>query len=447
MQAGHAANQTRLYTMKYLVMAAGIAFCGATVSAAGSSFRGFSDNFDSAGKYATDWTIQYDGLPGSVEHVIDGSGNGVVKISSEEKTARGIMHSLTGLRPATAYRVSARVKTQDVADGRGAVIYMNPGTTADQPWNASEFVYGTNDWQTVYMDFVSTDSGTADIVLGLGFPWGTYNGGKAKGTVYWDDVNVSVVPKGSLMEKSGKHVRILIDSEKVTVTDKQLKAWVSDLDKVYESYTRLVGDVPYGGRRLDILTTPGIEPGYWALAGNPILLNNHSKVNEILEKHVSDKDWSFGVTHEIGHTFNAGSMGKTDYWNWNDELFANFRMSYALEQLGGTVSQDASYKGRDIINYYKKDYDKTIGAGKASVSGDALHYTFLRIKEKYGWKVFEQAFRKLYALERDGSEGNMTNRDKFYLFLRHVSDAAGEDVTKTTYTENELQLINKGFEQ
>ena len=39
-------------------------------------------------------------------------------------------------------------------------------------------------------------------------------------------------------------------------------------------------------------------------------------------------DWCFGILHEIGHVFNIGDTS----WNWNDEMFANFRMHYALEK-------------------------------------------------------------------------------------------------------------------
>lgn len=42
-------------------------------------------------------------------------------------------------------------------------------------------------------------------------------------------------------------------------------------------------------------------------------------------------DWCFGILHEIGHVFNIGDTS----WNWNDEMFANFRMHYALEKIMG----------------------------------------------------------------------------------------------------------------
>lgn len=436
--------------MKYSIILAALALSGISAAAGPArreaKFTGFEDNFNDRAAYDSNWEKLSDEAPGSVEYLTDETGNGFIAVVSDSRTAQGVKHRLSGLCPTALYRISARVKTDSVAEGRGAVVYINPRGEMDQPWNASEFVYGTTDWQTVYMDFVSDPDGKAEIVLALGFPWGTYNGGKARGTAYWDDVRVTPTPSQAMKTFGGRHLRVFFDSDKVNVSESELGPWVKQLDKVYACYRKLVGGVPYGGRRIDILATPGIEPGYWALAGNPILVNNRSKIGAIPERFNADGDWSFGVTHEIGHVFNAGHMGKSCQWNWNDELFANFRMSYAVEKLNGKVSQDRMYRGRDIINYYKKAYDRTIGAGTASSEGDAIHYTLLRIKEKYGWKVFEKAFRKLYSLGGKDIDWRVSGWDKFLFFLKHVSDAAGEDVTKTTYTERELRLIKKGFE-
>ncbi len=436
-------------TMKYPISITAVSIASVlTLQARNiSKFSEFEDRFNDRTTYENNWSKLSDEAPGTVEYLTDGTGNGFIRITSDTRTAQGVKHTLTGLSPETLYRISARVKTDSVAEGRGAVLYLNPQGGMEQAWNASRFIYGTNDWQTVYMDFVSDREGNAEIVLALGFPWGTYNGGKAKGTACWDDVRVTPTPEGAMKTFSGKHLRVFFDSEKVDVDEKEMGPWVKQLDKVYESYSKLVGDKPYGGRRINILATPGIEPGYWALAGNPILINSQSKIGSIPVSFNEKDDWSFGVTHEIGHVFNAGSMNKSVQWNWNDELFANFRMSYALEKLNGTVFQDKAYKGYDIINYYKKAYDRTIGAGEPSSEGDALHYTLLRITDKYGWKVFEKAFRKLYSLGDKDIDWRAPGYDKFLFFLRHVSDAAGEDVTKTTYTVQELDLIREGFEK
>ena len=108
-------------------------------------------------------------------------------------------------------------------------------------------------------------------------------------------------------------------------------------------------------------------------------------MSKLLDRTVEFGDWGFGIIHEIGHVFSQGNISGTGRWNWNDEIFANFRMSYALEACDGTMSQrDICYRGADVINYYKIFYDETIGAGIPKNNGDALHYTFLRIKERYG---------------------------------------------------------------
>ncbi|OKY92836.1 MAG: hypothetical protein BHV65_12510 [Alistipes sp. 58_9_plus] len=121
-------------------------------------------------------------------------------------------------------------------------------------------------------------------------------------------------------------------------------------------------------------------------------------------------------------------------------------MSYALEACDGTMSQrDICYRGADVINYYKIFYDETIGAGIPKNNGDALHYTFLRIKERYGWDVYKKAFRELYALGDSGQEGLETSYDKFLFFLSYVSKAAGEDVVAATYTPGELALIEESL--
>lgn len=436
-------NLTRIFAVALLLGSS----CG-TVFADGEAFTGFADDFNSRDGLDGVWSIIYDDRPGNVELIADPDsvGNRYVRISSDGRTAKGVKHKLTGLKPATLYRISARVKADSVSEGRGAVLYVNPENSHDQPWNASEFVYGSCGWKPVYMDFISDFSGDAEVVLALGFPWGTYNGGTAKGTVCWDDVKVVETPADAVKRREGKHLAFVFDSDKVTIDDRQLDSWLGKLDKAYESYSKLVGDAPYDGRKITILMTPGIEAGYWALAGNPILWNNHVDAGEQFGRIANENDWNFGILHEIGHTFSAGSIGKSGNWNWNDELFANFRMSYALEKRKGNVAQgSAMYKGAEIKNYYKTFYENTLGKGKATDNGDALHYTFLRIKDKYGWKVYEKAFRSLYGLGDNDIAADASGFDKFMFFLKHVSDAAGEDVVAATYTEEEIRLIKEGM--
>lgn len=379
------------------------------------------------------------------EQGIDGSDCYV--ISNDEKGELYISTSLDGLTAGKLYRMKASIKTENVEEGRGAIITVNMDDS-DQIWNASQHLHGTNDWKEVYIDFVANETGRAELCCRLGFFGGTTNGGKAKGKVWFDNISVTETTPTEVQVFEGKHIRLMLDSDKKSISDEEIKSWLSQLDKVYESYHKFVGDVPYKGRKIDILTTPGIESGYWALAGNPILWNNNTSIKQYLEDYRDNGDWSFGILHEIAHTFSVGTVKGCDYWNWNDEIFANFRMAYALEDCNGSVSQrNMIYTGGDIMFYYKIFYDETLGQGIASDNGDAIQYTLMRIKEKYGWSVYEKAFTKLYDCNNK-PEKELENRyEKFLYLLKHLSDAAGEDVTKTCYTEKELALLKEALER
>lgn len=109
-------------------------------------------------------------------------------------------------------------------------------------------------------------------------------------------------------------------------------------------------------------------------------------------------------------------------------------------------SATSATRGADVINYYKIFYDETIGAGIPKNNGDALHYTFLRIKERYGWDVYKKAFlRTLRARRLGAGRGSRRPTTKFLFFLSYVSKAAGEDVVAATYTPGELALIEESL--
>lgn len=410
----------------------------------------FADNFNSKKTYEANWTTDTPGNLGTIVYRKDGGigGSPCIEISSAERSSTTIRHALAGLVPGKLYRFSAMLKCEEVKDGRGAVLFIRPDGS-EQAWNASEFAYGTSDWNPVYMDFIADQNGEAVICCGLGFPWGTVNGGKASGKAWYDNISVRPVDDeaDNIYTRESKHIILKLDRDKVAISDEAVDRWLAKLDRIYEAYNDLVGDVPFDGRKIMVLNTPGIEPGYWALAGNPILWNNHVAVKSVVDRTESHDDWGFGIMHEIGHTFSAGNIKHYGSWNWNDEIFANFRMSYALEACDGTMSQrNTLYKGDGVRDYYKIFYDETIGAGIPKNNGDALHYTFLRIKDRYGWDVYKKAFRALYAVDEQHLPKFRSNYEKMLFFLSYVSIAAGEDVVAATYTPEELALIRKSLE-
>ena len=118
--------------MKRVVfLLAAVAACVLCLCAFGSKVKVFSDNFDRPERFARYWNHNAGEVPGTVEYLPEGGadGSGCVKIASAEKTALAIKHKLTGLHPGKLYRLSALMKCDSVQDGRGAVLYLDPGQT------------------------------------------------------------------------------------------------------------------------------------------------------------------------------------------------------------------------------------------------------------------------------------------------------------------------------
>ena len=152
--------------------------------------------------------------------------------------------------------------------------------------------------------------------------------------------------------------------------------------------------------------------------------------------------------HEIAHNFNASNgyaiKGCNENWNWNEEMFANFRMYYAVEMLDGAFMQNKIYRGDEGKFFYKTDvgesYDKLFPVGK--FSHDALMYTLIRIKDRIGWEPFKKIFRHLYGNKTDFDN----DWDKFNYFLDMLTEYASFDV-RTTYLEGELDTVQKHLQK
>ena len=391
----------------------------------------------------------HNGANATVE-VVEGAGVGdsrcirIQQFPEKGKCCVGIKQKLTGLKPDCMYRVYAKIRYSDIPEnlGRGAVLF---DMSQKQLWGASKFVYGTNlkSWTSLYADFMSDDDGTAEIVCALGFRYGgTTNGGYTYGTVYYDNISVVEVSDELYMQE-GEHIRLFIEPSKVFVSAQTLARWIADLDSMYESYRELMGDVPHEGRKMAILSTRGIESGYWALAGYPILWSsNYTAVEDTLNELEQHGTWSFGLLHEIGHVFNIGNSG----WNWNDEMFANFRMQYGLERNDGKVWTDNRvYTGREVMEHYKNEYHKTIGTG---VNDDGIHYMLGRLAgdDCIGWEPFKLTFRELTATGGAGASSKYAKFEHFLSLLsKYASEELGRDIdVKTQYfSESELASIRR----
>lgn len=399
------------------------------------------------------WSIKkyHNGTKTKVE-VVDGAGiNGskAVKISqaaADLKCSVAVERKLTGLDPDQMYRLVAQVRYENVAEGCGAVMF-SPNT--DQYWNASEYTYGTNTtYKKVFVDFLADATGNATISLALGF-WqgGLANGGRSTGVAYYDDVEVIKVTANELYMRESEHMCIYWDPTKVKCADHFIDTWLANIDKMYESYKELVGITPQNGRQFKMLSTPGMYRGYVALAGYPILIGV-SHIPSIISEISTHQTMNFGMMHEIGHVFNLGQTN----WNWNDEMFANFRMQYALEMnnlgvyvKGALDSSTKVYTGREILNMYKQDYDKTLPKGK--LNDNAIHYLLARLAgdEFIGWEPFKKTFREV----RSNSCPYSNKYDKFTYFVnilsKHASTVHGKEIDllndKSCFSDADIAAI------
>ena len=366
-------------------------------------------------------------------------------IAMNEDTDVMFAQKITGLTPGGYYTASAKVKTDMVTGGKGANLCL------DYLWApASDGITGSNSkWKTISLDIDDVpESGEITLCLRLGS-----TAASSAGLVYFDDVKM--YENEDLYIRSSQHLRLVIDKKDLTVSDEVIDNWLANLDKVYECYRELFsGMVPFEGK---ITTIRAATIGAWAYAGNPIQWNR-DYIAETLST-VRRGDWCFGLMHEIGHNFAPYMNNATYTFDWNEELFANFRMYYALEKLDATVittasvpqpdgtykSQEKTYVGADLKNLYKSEttncYDRTIAAGNPVEMGNALCYKLIQIKEKYGWDVYKKAFYELYQLPRnEDEEKSMNNWEKFEYFLSFLTKHAGQDV-HSCFTTAELNTI------
>ena len=333
--------------------------------------------------------------------------------------------------------------------GCGACVFSE---STKQYWNCSKFTYGTrlDEWTTVTCDFMSDDFGQARIVCALGF-WqgGRANGGKSTGTAYFDNIRVREVTDELYMRES-KHIRLFLEPTKVVVSNEVIDQWLANLDKQYEAYAWLVGGTPHEGRKLAILSTQARE--YWAVAGYPIIW-----VVDFVEGTLNDirdnQDWCFGIMHEIGHVFNIGNSS----WDWNDEMFANFRMQYGLEVNEGCVWQDDRdknekhlYKGSEIRNFYNWDYRSTISS---QVNDNGIHWMLANLTNHridanttIGWEPFKLAFSEMNTAS--GNPWGNTKYSKFEYLVKRVSYHASQLYDKeidllSTFSQSELASVKK----
>ncbi|TYQ18322.1 UNVERIFIED_CONTAM: dockerin type I repeat protein [Acetivibrio alkalicellulosi] len=337
------------------------------------------------------------------------------------------------LTPGKAYVMEAQIKYSNIEateSDRGRYVGVN--IAHYNTFNHSGFqsnVGSIHEWQTTTINFVAPQSGVVEIGLGIG-----YFSLRAKGTAWFNSISIYEDTSVTIIE--GNHVYAVLHNDNINqsgISEEQLLNWVENLDKVYLKMYELVGMMPHNGNKLIILSSTQSKGYGLALVGNLGYIIWYQKyILERLERIVQFGDWSGAMMHEIGHVFNLGNKS----WNWNDEIFADFRMYYALDQLhseshnnppiihkGGNV-----YTGSHIKDYYDSKLINFLDNGKYPEA--AVISILIRISENIGWQPFINTFT--YLNTSNENYNTLNNYEKFINFL---------EILNLNTTQNVFEII------
>lgn len=240
--------------------------------------------------------------------------------------------------------------------------------------------------------------------------------------------------------RSGTVSLMLPQNIETVISSARLQLWANHLETAYKSYGELVGNLPYTRITVKSVKTPP-DPSYagWAIPNVNKVHIKESFLFKDLEQMARRKcDWNFCALHEMSHLFDFNMP-----WNFEGELMADLKLAYVLEKnnaaaaLGTTYDADCYYGADIAIAYEKMSRD-------FSQSYDIFGCTkrFLDFQKKVGWEPFRRSFHRLYA--NRSQYGNISNTEKFYLFIRTLSAFSGENAANI-FSPQEWNAILKSL--
>jgi len=227
----------------------------------------------------------------------------------------------------------------------------------------------------------------------------------------------------------GKHIILKVHAEDMKLLDDP-KAWVDKLDRAYEALADLVGDVPFDGEKITIMSADELH-GAWARAGNPIKWKREY-IAKSFRENVNKGDWLFGIVHEISHNFDL------DYrWVWEAEIAANFKMDYVFDRTKavvfsrGKVCDYSDPDGLRLTDLYRESELARITSHRMLTGGfgrDPYHRKLTEMVDKIGWEPIKQAYRWLNTL--GPNELRQDGLSKRSLYIRAIDEHTNFDLAE-----------------
>ena len=188
------------------------------------------------------------------------------------------------------------------------------------------------------------------------------------------------------------------------------------LDRAYELLWELTNIRPYGGDKILVILDPDIPEGL-SYAGNPI------RVGKV---YWSETGIPKVVYHEMAHDF----MGIPEFdriifpHSAFVEGFGELGRQYVYYQVDRTqYEEDASRYVRELKEQYL-DPGVPFAELKPGPSAGMLQ----ELTNRYGFEMWKRFFRTIYDVDV-GPKESRTVEQRCYLFVKYISESAGEDLT------------------
>lgn len=376
------------------------------------------------------------------------NGSKGLKLTSKNESIVFAVNRLSGLKPESTYKLTAKVRGNlTVNDEHHNGIFVQVGGThsgwavnrnEDGTYNYGEgaIFYSYNNWiqsdcgeTTITVYFESTNRGLADVECLL---YGT-------GTAYYDDLTLTEVDYNSepvdKVRVVSENIGLVLEQKDVEgISREQLQAWCDDVEWGYGVMYDLMGETPFGGTRLYLIST--YEPymkSYQALSGiNPIKWRS-DYMSTACRRFCEEDIISDVAYHEVAHLFDRLSYR----WHFDTEFGAEYKKLYVLLQKGEGEFLNHGWGDRlswDGLAEYTKSvsangYEKSIVPRTGKRHYDGLNYIMYRTTEIVGWDTVRSVFHD-YCTYYDPRFNSFRGRfDYLMMCLQNKYNATHSDAT------------------
>ncbi|MBR2651186.1 MAG: hypothetical protein IKD45_05950 [Clostridia bacterium] len=245
-----------------------------------------------------------------------------------------------------------------------------------------------------------------------------------------------LTPGYPYLEFESKTRRIILRTEPTVLyyaNEKWLLDWLNDLERVYFSFSRLVGFYPFP--KIEVRAYTNCNSWGYIYRGKPVIhINNECMKNDIIKmRKCKNRFISFGTIHEMSHLFDKRA------WQFDVEAIANVKLGYVLHELdiNTTLLPETDYADLNRKNFADKLYDEH---GKLdNVKGlfcSALTAKIVKVAEVIGWEPFMKLFRSFPEIDNESS------LVKFKTFIQKLSEYSGKDV-RSMFTAAEWRSVEQ----